>query len=125
MIAPSSAWRTRCERAFRDTDLIARLGGDEFVVVAEAEADPDPEALSVRLDEALVEAGREVGELLRMSYGAVVTDWHGLEDADALLARADALMYEAKRARRAAEGGEASAVWVARSRARAPQGRID
>ena len=32
-----------------------------------------------------------------MSYGAVVTDWRGLEDPDELLSRADMLMYEAKR----------------------------
>jgi diguanylate cyclase (GGDEF)-like protein/PAS domain S-box-containing protein len=88
-------------RAFRETDLIARLGGDEFCVVAEADASADPALLSARLDEALVAAGVEDGEHLSMSYGAVVTDWRGLEDPDELLSRADSLMYEAKRARQA------------------------
>jgi diguanylate cyclase (GGDEF)-like protein/PAS domain S-box-containing protein len=88
-------------QAFRETDLIARLGGDEFCVVAEAEASPDAAALGARLDEALIEAGLEADEQLSMSYGAVVTDWRGLEDPDELLTRADMLMYEAKRARRA------------------------
>jgi diguanylate cyclase (GGDEF)-like protein len=88
-------------QAFRETDLVARLGGDEFVVVAEAQPSPDPAALSARLDEALVEAGTEAGERLTMSYGTVVTDWRGLEDPDALITRADMLMYEAKRDRQA------------------------
>jgi diguanylate cyclase (GGDEF)-like protein/PAS domain S-box-containing protein len=88
-------------RAFRETDLIARLGGDEFCVVAEADASADPAVLSSRLDEALVAAGVEPGVHLSMSYGAVVTDWRGLEDPDALLSRADSLMYEAKRAKQA------------------------
>ena len=93
-------------RAFRETDLIARLGGDEFCVVAEADASADPAALSARLDEALVAAGVEAGEHLSMSYGAVVTDWRGLEDPDELLSRADRLMYEEKRARQAEKRDE-------------------
>jgi diguanylate cyclase (GGDEF)-like protein/PAS domain S-box-containing protein len=95
-------------QAFRETDLIARLGGDEFCVVAEAEASPEPAALSARLDQALIEAGAEAGEYLSMSYGAVVTDWRGLEDPDELLTRADMLMYEDKRARQDERRDESS-----------------
>jgi hypothetical protein len=55
-----------------------------------------------RLEGALVEAGKSIGLPVSMSFGTVVTDWHGLEDARELLERADALMYEDKRARRRA-----------------------
>jgi len=86
-------------RTFRETDLVARLGGDEFCVVAEAEAPADSDALSARLAAALATAGAELGEELTMSYGAVTTDWTGLDDPGELLTRADMLMYEKKRAR--------------------------
>ena len=34
-----------------------------------------------------------------LSHGEVTTDWHGLEDPRAVLAEADARMYEAKHSR--------------------------
>lgn len=89
-------------QTFRESDLVARLGGDEFCVVAQADAHADPTAFVSRLRAALAEAGARLGLPVTMSYGTVVTDWRGLEDAHALLERADALMYEEKRARRGA-----------------------
>jgi diguanylate cyclase (GGDEF)-like protein/PAS domain S-box-containing protein len=91
LIAVASALRA----AFRETDLIARLGGDEFCVIAEAD-DIAPDKLGERLDEAVTAAGEEAGLQLGLSHGQVVTDWRGLEDPRALLAEADARMYEAK-----------------------------
>jgi diguanylate cyclase (GGDEF)-like protein/PAS domain S-box-containing protein len=91
------------QQTFREADLIARLGGDEFCVVAESDASADPRAFVVRLEGALLAAGKRIGLPVSMSYGTVVTDWHGLEDAHDLLERADALMYEDKRARRREE----------------------
>jgi diguanylate cyclase (GGDEF)-like protein/PAS domain S-box-containing protein len=85
--------------AFRETDLIARLGGDEFCVVAESPA--EPAILVQRLDEAIAAAAEDLGLSVMLSYGTVVTDWRGLDDPDELLTRADMLMYEAKRARKA------------------------
>jgi diguanylate cyclase (GGDEF)-like protein/PAS domain S-box-containing protein len=85
--------------AFRETDLVARLGGDEFCVVAESPT--EPAMLVQRLDEAVAAAVEELGLAVTLSYGTVITDWRGLEDPDELLTRADMLMYEAKRARRA------------------------
>jgi diguanylate cyclase (GGDEF)-like protein/PAS domain S-box-containing protein len=96
------------QQTFREADLVARLGGDEFCVVAEADpAHADPEAFVARLEGALVEAGKRIGLAVSMSFGTVVTDWHGLEDARDLLERADALMYEDKRARRRGTRGAA------------------
>ena len=85
--------------AFRETDLIARLGGDEFCVVAESPSDSS--ILVHRLDEAIKTAGEELGLSVMLSYGTVIADWRGLDDPDELLTRADMLMYESKRARKA------------------------
>jgi diguanylate cyclase (GGDEF)-like protein/PAS domain S-box-containing protein len=85
--------------AFRETDLIARLGGDEFCVVAESPS--DPAILVQRLDQAIKAAGDDLGLTVGFSYGTVITDWRGLDDPEDLLARADKLMYDAKRARQA------------------------
>ena len=85
--------------AFRETDLIARLGGDEFCVVAESPSDPS--ILVHRLDEAIKTAGEDLGLSVMLSYGTVIVDWRGLDDPDELLTRADMLMYESKRARKA------------------------
>jgi len=93
-------------QTFREADLVARLGGDEFCVVAEADAEVDPETLVGRLDAALAEAGTKLDLPLGMSYGTVVTNALGLEDAHELLQKADALMYEQKRARRGRRGGD-------------------
>ena len=95
LIAVASALRA----AFRETDLIARLGGDEFCVIAEAD-DIAPDKLGARLDEAVAAAGQDAGLQLGLSHGQVVTDWRGLEDPRALLAQADARMYEAKHRRK-------------------------
>ena len=46
-------------------------------------------------------AGEELGLSIVLSYGTVIADWRGLEDPDELLTRADMLMYEVKRARKA------------------------
>ena len=91
LVATASALRS----AFRETDVIARLGGDEFCVVAEAD-DIDPDQLGRRLDVAVAAAAERLGLPFALSHGQVVTDWRGLEDPRALLADADARMYEAK-----------------------------
>ena len=93
---------------FRESDLVARLGGDEFCVIAAADPQVDPKTFVGRLDATLAEAGARLDLPLAMSYGTVVTTAHGLEDAGALLEKADALMYEQKRARRAGRGADLS-----------------
>jgi diguanylate cyclase (GGDEF)-like protein/PAS domain S-box-containing protein len=95
LVALSRALR----HAFRESDLIARLGGDEFCVVAEAD-DIDPDRLGERLDAAVTAAGEEIGLSLGLSHGQVTTDWRGLEAPTAVLAEADARMYDAKQERR-------------------------
>jgi diguanylate cyclase (GGDEF)-like protein len=81
----ASAWR----HAVRETDFVARLGGDEFFVLLPD--CPEPEAMEV---------GRRMLHAVpsdqRFSLG--VARWDGVESGDALIARADRAMYDAKAA---------------------------
>jgi diguanylate cyclase (GGDEF)-like protein len=90
----------RCRREVREGDLLGRLGGDEFVVL---------------LPGAGVDGARRVGAALRVAVAARPIDAGGVavpvtislgvaaappENLKALLARADQVLYEAKRAGR-------------------------
>lgn len=88
----SAAWLS----VLRETDLLGRVGGDEFAVILE---DTD-EAAALRVISRLdaVSNGHS-----RASTGLAV--WDRTEPADALLARADAVMYEKKGARHAEQAG--------------------
>jgi diguanylate cyclase (GGDEF)-like protein len=82
----AAAWRAQ----LRTTDMLARYGGEEFVVLLHGGTD----------------AARRVVERLRaatpggQSCSAGIAYREAGEDASALLARADAALYEAKRAGR-------------------------
>ncbi len=78
-------WRTLA----RVPDVMARWGGDEFAVLVEADAD-GAAVVAARLCAA-------VAHLVGLSCG--IAQWDGVEDADDLLARADAALLDAKRAR--------------------------
>jgi diguanylate cyclase (GGDEF)-like protein/PAS domain S-box-containing protein len=84
----ATAWRT----VLRISDFIARYGGDEFaVVLPETESEQGILALIERLREAMPEA---------QTCSAGVATWNGGESAEHLIARADAALYDAKRAGR-------------------------
>lgn len=90
---------TRLTRAVRAEDMVSRLGGDEFAcLIADM---PDPaglEALASKLV-AVVSAPVTIGALelhVRPSIGIAVNP-QDADGADALLRRADAAMYRAKR----------------------------
>ena len=76
------------EEELRATDILARYGGEEFALALPA--CPPDEALSVveRLREATPED---------QTCSAGIAHWDGSETAAALLGRADAALYEAKR----------------------------
>jgi diguanylate cyclase (GGDEF)-like protein/PAS domain S-box-containing protein len=92
------------QTSFRASDVIARLGGDEFVVLAVDANVESHAALAERLDERIAEynAAPDREFALAMSTGWAVYDPASPEPLDALLKRADAMMYRAKIRRRSA-----------------------
>ena len=90
----------RLVRCVREGDTVARLGGDEFTAILPGVGDPDTAAkVAAKMLSALAEPfcldGREVR--VSGSIGVALAPAHGTDPA-ALLAAADAAMYEAKRA---------------------------
>jgi diguanylate cyclase (GGDEF)-like protein/PAS domain S-box-containing protein len=91
---------TRLKAQLRESDTVARLGGDEFAIILTGVADEAAAgATATRILHALQEPLLIEGETLeiRASIGIVLFPLHA-EDADTLLRRGDAAMYEAKRA---------------------------
>jgi diguanylate cyclase (GGDEF)-like protein len=93
LVAVARAWT----HSLRSTDLIARLGGDEFAVLL---PDTSADALQVALNKgrgAALSAIGDGGWPASLSIGAVTLQG-GETDAEDLVRRADALMYEVKAA---------------------------
>lgn len=84
----------------RTSDVLARLGGDEFCVLAIG-ADCEPAALKARLTAAMQQFNdTEVRSYtLSTSIGLMSVPADDTSTVDELLARADELMYEAKKSR--------------------------
>jgi diguanylate cyclase (GGDEF)-like protein len=93
--------------SFRDSDIVARLGGDEFVIFA-IDAGANAELLRARVHANVDElnANRTHGYRLSLSVGVVQYDPAEPQSIDALIAKADKLMYEGKLRRRAPSGIE-------------------
>jgi diguanylate cyclase (GGDEF)-like protein len=90
----------RLQRSLRESDLVARLGGDEFAILLEplasrADADHVARKIEATMQQPLPIHG---GPTLvpRVSVGLAMYPADGA-DAQALLAHADRLMYQAKR----------------------------
>lgn len=79
--------------AVRTSDIVARLGGDEFAVLAVETEPAEATRLTIRVAEALGEAG------VAASVG--VASRGPSQDLNAAWQAADRLMYESKRSRRA------------------------
>src|ERR687897_1573299 len=75
-----------------------RLGGDEFAVVLAGASELDAERVAHRLQHAISRAARPPIATIEASFGLAVYEQG--ESADRLVARADAVLYEAKRRRR-------------------------
>jgi len=87
----------------RESDILARMGGDEFCVLL-TEPEDDPAMLRQRLVEAFrrLNDSNDTGNRpyrLSASIGIVQGSATDATSVDALLARADELMYEEKKAR--------------------------
>jgi diguanylate cyclase len=87
---------------FRDSDILARLGGDEFVALLPNGDASQLTALHDRVEReiALHNADPIRAFQLSASIGAAVFDPTQPETIEALIARADVLMYEQKKSRR-------------------------
>jgi diguanylate cyclase (GGDEF)-like protein/PAS domain S-box-containing protein len=94
-------------KAVRGTDLIGRLGGDEFLVVAHDVAGPaEARRIGEQIADHLAGCWLELGDRrvpVRASIGVAWSDARN-PDADALVARADTAMYQAKRQRTGRSG---------------------
>jgi len=91
------------KEAFRSSDIIARLGGDEFVLLASVGADESAESLTERLQQKidLANAQRNRPYDLSISIGVTHFDPDEACTIEELMARADSVMYEEKRRKRA------------------------
>jgi diguanylate cyclase (GGDEF)-like protein len=101
----------RLRTALRASDLVARIGGDEFLAVVEdlgcaRDADVVADKLCLAIARPIALGGTTVR--CTASVGVAV-DAVGRRGPDALIADADAAMYERKRSRRASRRAAAAA----------------
>jgi diguanylate cyclase (GGDEF)-like protein len=84
----------------REDDTVARLGGDEFVIaLSHLSSADDAAAMALRAIEAVSQPYDIEGQMVSItaSAGVGIYPIHG-EDAETLIERADAALYDAKRA---------------------------
>jgi diguanylate cyclase (GGDEF)-like protein len=90
---------SRLQGSLRESDLLGRLGGDEFIVVAEALHDGPRNAIELS-EKLLMQMKRPYlveGQSLAMGFSAGIALFPGDGDSpEALIANADAAMYQAK-----------------------------
>jgi diguanylate cyclase (GGDEF)-like protein len=83
---------------FRDSDIIARIGGDEFVALAHVTRGTTVLRDRLREHLATFNAATARAFVLDVSIGTTLVNITTDDDVEALIARADAAMYEEKRA---------------------------
>jgi diguanylate cyclase (GGDEF)-like protein/PAS domain S-box-containing protein len=97
LVSLAAALRAR----LRTSDVLARLGGDEFAILLPHGGEEEAERLAIQLVEAVrqpVDAG--VGTVdITISVGIAAFD-DSIQDAEDILSRADAALFDAKRAGR-------------------------
>jgi diguanylate cyclase (GGDEF)-like protein len=89
------AYAAAVRQGIRRNDLFARVGGDEFLVFMAVKDETAARAVASRLHLAMNATPTNSGGYLRCSVGALVIS-PGERSLDALVCRADNLMYDAK-----------------------------
>jgi len=85
-------------QTFRGSDIVGRLGGDEFVALAHVSGDLDALTGRIREHIAAFNATSNRPYQVEFSLGTAVASGGGDETIESLIGRADAAMYEDKRA---------------------------
>jgi diguanylate cyclase (GGDEF)-like protein len=85
-------------QTFREADIVARLGGDEFVALAHVQQDTSVLRERLRDQLSLINAVPGRPYTLDVSIGTTLVDVTSDDSVEDLIARADADMYEEKRA---------------------------
>jgi diguanylate cyclase (GGDEF)-like protein len=85
-------------QTFRGSDIVGRLGGDEFVALAHVSGDLDALTGRIREHIAAFNATSNRPYHVEFSLGTAVATGGGDETIESLIGRADAAMYEDKRA---------------------------
>jgi diguanylate cyclase (GGDEF)-like protein/PAS domain S-box-containing protein len=86
---------------FRTSDIIARLGGDEFVVLAAIGKEESAESLTNRLQERFSAHNLQTNRPYDLSISVGVVHFDGESSIQEVTARADRIMYEDKRRKKA------------------------
>jgi len=87
----------RLESEVRDTDTVSRHGGDEFLVLLDEISNPaDAALIAAKMLHALGEPGPDAMPALSASVGIAIFPEDG-QDAEVLISKADAAMYESKK----------------------------
>jgi diguanylate cyclase (GGDEF)-like protein/PAS domain S-box-containing protein len=92
----------RIARILRPSDKISRIGGDEFILLLPGMPIAECEKLANRIIHAISQKIKiNDKQLVRIGVSiGIATILHAAEDAESLIKRADAAMYEAKKAGR-------------------------
>jgi len=91
-------------RTFRSSDIVARIGGDEFAILASESQEGSEAICAARLRRAIETWNAQNSRVpfrLSLSVGVIDYDPHAPCSIEELLARADSLMYEEKKRKRA------------------------
>ncbi len=86
--------------SLRPYDAVGRYGGEEFLIVFEGCGPPEAAALAERIRKCVGEEGVKLPELsipVTLSLGVAVANRDGQEDHEAIIHRADAALYVAKK----------------------------
>lgn len=91
------------KESFRVSDVIARIGGDEFVVLARENLSSSEDRILERIQKRIDLHNQIEGRIFHidMSVGTVTYDPDNPVSIDELITRADAMMYEQKKRKRA------------------------